>query len=582
MKKHRIVFRYLKPYLLLIVLAVIFLAVEVFGNILQPKYMEKIINDGIISMNTDLVRVYGIRMLLAAVVGGIGGYASCAVSAVYSGKFGNALRKAVFEKIMRSPEGESGGFGTGSLITRMTNDTRAVSDYSSVVLQMIFKPAMLFVSGIVMIFSINVYFGIVLLVTVPLQTAIMYYFIKHSSGFFKRIQKLIDRLNHFSLYISSGSRLIKANVTEEYETDRFNKKNTELTDKIYEVQRFMAIFTPLVTLILNSVMILIIVFGNLQVKTGMMVGSIMAAISYSNQIMISMMTAGGVFQHIARTSASSERLAEVLGADCGTSSGDRILSAGSFQSFSFENVSFRYPHQGPITPLPVLDGVSFEIRRGETLGIIGTTGSGKSTVAKLAVRLYEPDSGKILLNGEDVDTYDLENERRTVGIAFQDCDFLSVSLRENIIKGCDAGQEDFRKAVDSAMVSEFAEKLADGYETVISDKGTSLSGGQRQRVALARALIRKPELLIMDECTSNLDSATEDSVFANIQKNYPDLSVIVISQRVSRISGCDRIILLDNGKIAAQGTHEELTEKSPLYFSFFSSYPDTDGGEDNG
>ena len=564
------VFRFLKPYAALVAFALFFMAIEVGANILQPKYMESIINDGLLRVDMASVRINCILMLSVALIGGVGGYTSCVFSNIYSQKFGNALRKAVFEKAIKSEsQKKTDGIDSGAVITRLTMDTRVVSEFSSILVQMLFKPVLLFVFGIVMILTINVYFGLILLVALPLQIGVMIFFIKRSSKFFRTIQKLTDGLNRFALFISSNSRLIKSSVTEKYEAGRFNQKNTELTDEIYTVQRFMAIFNPLITLILNGVMILVIVIGDFQVQAGMiMVGSIMAAISYSQQIMISMMTVGGVFQHVARSVTSAERLTQILDEETPDESARKALDA-PFETLSFENVTFRYP-QNPDARLPVLDGVDLTVRRGEKVGIIGTTGAGKSTLAHLAVMLYEPTAGRIAVNGEDMRGFSAASVREKIAIVFQDSDVFSGSLRENIVKGLgEYSPEDFDKATATALVDEFAANMPEGYETSLSDRGTSVSGGQRQRIAIARALVRDPELLIMDDCTSSLDSKTEAAVFENIAANYPGLTVIVISQRVSSVMDADRIVLLDNGAVGAVGTHGELCLSSDSYASLY-------------
>ena len=574
----RKIFRYLKPYTVMIVFSVALMIAEVASNVLQPKYMEQIVDDGVMQMNMDVITRAGIMMLVVAVAGGVGGFISCVLSNIYSQRFGSDLRKSLFRKILSLSPQQGDVITSGSLINRMTGDTRTVTEFSSVVIQMVVKPLMLFVFGIVMVLSIDPVYGLILLVSLPLQVVLMIFFIRHSSRIFRVIQQMVDKLNASAIHIVSNNRLIKAYVREDYETAGFDRQNIDLTGTVLRVQLFMSILNPIVMFILNAVVLAVIFVGGFQVEAAaIQVGSIMAAISYSQQIMMSMMTLGGFFQYISRTRVSAERLAEVMDMEPAIVSGEKTLG-GAVESIALRNVTFRYPRSKD-SKLPAIDGVTLEIKRGENIGVLGATGSGKSTLASLIVRSYDPDGGEVLINGENIKNYSLHDLRSRIVPVFQSCDIFPASLRDNITRGCaDYTQEDFDRAVRSACVDEFADGLVNGIDTVIAERGNTLSGGQRQRVAIARALLRKAQVLILDDSTSSLDLETERAVMDNINQNYPEVTKIVISQRVSSVRSADKIVLIGNGRVTASGTHAQLMESSEQYRLIFGSQ-NPEGGD---
>ena len=562
----------------MIVFAVIMVTFEVASNVLQPKYMEQIVDDGVLQMDLDVVFHAGLMMLLVAVIGGVCGYISCVLANVYSQRFGNDLRKKLFRKIMALSAQQGDDYTAGSLITRMTNDTRVVTEFSSIVIQMAIKPLMLFLLGIVMVLTIDPVYGVILLISLPIQFLIVRFFIKRSAPVFELIQQKLDKLNSFAMHIVSNNRLIKSYVRESYETGRFDNQNRDLTATVMNIQIFMALLNPLIILILNAVVLAVIFIGGFQVQAGAMrVGSIMAAINYSQQIMMSMMTLGGIFQYVARSKASAQRLVQVLEMEPAVQAGKDELGGG-IDTIALEHVSFRYP-QSLDAAEKVLDDVTLTIRRGECVGILGTTGSGKSTVARLLIREYDVTDGAVKYNGKDIKTLDSKSLRSSVLPVFQNSDMFSASVRENICKGVDYTQEEFDTAAYTACVDEFAGSLKDGYDTVISERGVSLSGGQKQRVAIARALIRDPQVLIFDDCTSSLDLETEAKVLSRIRENYGDKTRIFISQRISTIMNADLIVLMDKGRIEAAGSHKELLASSVLYQAIYQTQNPGGGDE---
>ena len=404
MKNFKQILRYLKPYTVFVVFSVIFVIFEVASNVLQPKYMEQIVDDGVLQMDLDVVFKAGVMMLSVAVIGGVCGYISCVLSNIYSQRFGNSLRKTLFRKIMSLSAQQDDAYTAGSLITRMTNDTRVVTEFSSVFIQMAVKPLMLFLLGIIMVLTIDPIYGIILLVSLPVQFLIIRFFIKRSAPVFATIQKKLDRLNSFAMHIVSNNRLIKSYVRENYEAGRFDNQNRDLTSTVMNIQVFMAILNPLVMLILNTVVLAVIFIGGFQVEARMIrVGSVMAAINYSQQIMMSMMTLGGIFQYVARSKVSAERLTAVLNREPALPSGKQMIDR--IDKLSLSHVSFRYP-QNQDAQRNVLEDISLEVRGGECIGILGTTGSGKSTIARLLIREYDATDGQVTYNGVDVKDID--------------------------------------------------------------------------------------------------------------------------------------------------------------------------------
>lgn len=580
MSSFRKILKYLKPYTALIIASVVLMVVEVASNVLQPKYMEQIVDDGVLQMNMDVVKHAGIMMLVVAVVGGIGGFISCVFSNIYSQRFGGDLRKALFKKIMSLSSEQGDVITPGSLITRMTGDTKVVTEFSSVVIQVVVKPLMLFIFGIIMVASIDAFYGVILLVSLPLQVALMYFFIKKSSAMFRIIQKMVDKLNASAIHIVSNNRLIKSYVKEDYETARFDRQNIDLTGTVLKLQLFMAILNPVVMFILNAVVVAIIYIGGLQVEAGQIrIGSIMAVISYSQQILMSMMTMGGIFQYISRSKVSADRLSEVMDMQPCVKSGDKPLD--KIDSIELKDVTFRYPRSKD-SKYPALDGIDIEIKRGENIGILGSTGAGKSTLASLIIRMYDADKGSVLINGEDIKDYKLYDLRSRLLLVFQNSDVFPGTLKENITVGCrDYSKEDFDKAVKVARVDEIAENLAFGYDTAVAERGNTLSGGQKQRVAIARALLRKASVLILDDSTSSLDLSTEREVMQGIEREYKDITKIIISQRVSSVINSDKIILMNNGAIETVGSHRQLSESSDRY-RYICESQNPEGGDANG
>ncbi|MCR5328352.1 MAG: ABC transporter ATP-binding protein/permease [Saccharofermentans sp.] len=568
------ILRLLLPYRPHIIIASFLMLIEVGFNVWQPRLMQKIVDEGVIGSDMDLVYKMGLLMLGVAFMGGLGGFLSCIMSNTYAQKFGNDLRKELFSKVIRLSDSQISKYTEGTLINRITADSRIISEFSSILIQMIVKPFLLFVFGSVMIFTINRPFGLIVLLAVPVQLIIMFFFISKTSPLFASIQKKLDKISSLALQLVGNNRLIKAYAREDYEAERFDDANRSLMNTTLRVQKLMAILNPLILLLLNGVMLLIIYAAGVQVQTGYVastesnIGQIMAAISYSQQIMMSLMMAGTVFQHVAKSKASAARIDEILAMDSEIKSGS-IEDAGEVTDIKIDNVSFSYSDDE--NARPVLSDISFEVKRGQRVLIVGATGSGKSTLVRLLARSYDPTMGSILLNGHPLTDLSLKELRRKISVVFQDSDFLADTIAANICYGSDTKDEqEMKRAASIAQADEFIEGLKNGYKTRLSENGMSVSGGQRQRLAIARAIMSRPEILIMDDSTSSLDSDTEKALFEGLRDAGIPI-VIMVAQRITGLLDADLIVLLNEGRIEYTGTHEQLMAKSARYREIVAS-----------
>lgn len=572
------IFKYLKPYWLVALLSPLFMVGEVVADLFQPKLLSKMIDVGILNGDMSLIVRTGLLMLALVAVGGILGVAATGFACTASQSFGNDLRRASFERVMSLSLEQTDKFSTGSLVTRLTNDITAVENLVSMALRMFVRAPLSFIGGIIMALTLDVSFGLVLVCALPVELIVMFFVLKKVAPLFSMVQKKLDKVNSVVQENITGARVIKAYTREDYENVRFTRANDDLTGMNLKVQKLMATVVPIVMLVMNFSVIAIIVIGGLEVEAAKIgVGSVMAAITYITQILMSLVMVGMMFQFISRATASAKRINEVLDTLPVVISGDQAPSEGG--TLEFDDVSFFYPGmQGQ----PVLDALSFKVNKGETLAILGSTGAGKTSLVNLIPRFYNPTSGKILLNGEDISTLDLDALRAKIGCVLQKSELFSGTIADNIRWGReDASDDEVRAAAEIAQADEFITAQTDGYDTVIGEKGSSLSGGQKQRVSIARALIRKPEILIFDDSTSALDLGTEARLQKALRDNLKGTTIIIIAQRVASVQNADRILLLDNGKIADAGTHSELMQSSPLYREIFASQQFTKEADEN-
>ena len=569
------VLRYLKPYWVFALLCPLAMILEVSMDLLQPTLMSDIVDNGILGdaaadENLRYVLITGLKMLVFSLIGCFGGIASAAFGTAAAQKMGNDLRKDAFAKVMHMSFQQTDKFTTGSLVTRLTNDITAIQEFVAMSLRMFVRTGMQFIGGIAVILTLNVNFGIVLVISLPVQLIAVAIIMKKASPLFSIVQSRLDKVNSVVQENVSGARVVKAFTREEYEINRFDNANTDLMTTNLKVQKLLATLNPILMIIMNASVIAIIMIGGFQVEAkAMQVGEVMAAVTYITQILMSVMMVGMMFQQVSRSAASMKRVNEVLSTNPVISDGNKSADSDNSGTVEFRNVGFSYPGS---SGKPVLSGIDLKAEKGQMIAILGSTGCGKTSLVNLVPRFYDATNGDVLVDGVNVKDYDVDTLRSKIGVVLQKSELLSGTVAENIRWGCEtATDEEVKTAAKIAQAEEFIDGFNDGYDTMISEKGASLSGGQKQRMAIARAIIKKPEILIFDDSTSALDLSTEAKLHKALRENLSGVTVIMIAQRIASVMRADKIAVLENGSICAFGTHKELMESSSVYRDIYYS-----------
>lgn len=569
------VLRYLKPYWLFALLCPLAMILEVSMDLLQPTLMSDIVDNGILGNaaadeNLRYVLITGLKMLVFSLIGCFGGIASAAFGTAAAQKMGNDLRKDAFAKVMHMSFQQTDKFTTGSLVTRLTNDITAIQEFVAMSLRMFVRTGMQFIGGIAVILTLNVNFGLVLVISLPVQLIAVAIIMKKASPLFSIVQSRLDKVNSVVQENVSGARVVKAFTREEYEINRFDNANTDLMTTNLKVQKLLATLNPILMIIMNASVIAIIMIGGFQVEAkAMQVGEVMAAVTYITQILMSVMMVGMMFQQVSRSAASMKRVNEVLSTNPVISDGHKSADSDNSGTVEFRNVGFSYPGS---SGKPVLSGIDLKAEKGQMIAILGSTGCGKTSLVNLVPRFYDATKGDVLVDGVNVKDYDVDTLRSKIGVVLQKSELFSGTVAENIRWGCEtATDEEVKTAAKIAQAEEFIDGFNDGYDTMISEKGASLSGGQKQRMAIARAIIKKPEILIFDDSTSALDLSTEAKLHKALRENLSGVTVIMIAQRIASVMRADKIAVLENGSICAFGTHKELMESSSVYRDIYYS-----------
>ncbi|HBB63817.1 MAG: ABC transporter ATP-binding protein [Ruminococcus sp.] len=551
---------------------------EVLGDLLQPKLMSKIVDDGVLGQDMDLIIRTGLLMLLVLIGGGACGIAASAFGGIASQSFSRDLRVDVFRRVMGLSFEQTDKFTTGSLVTRLTADITAIQQMVDFMLRMLVRDSLLFFGGIIMMLTLNVRFGIIILCALPVEIIMMIIILKKANPYYSIVAKRLDSVNSVVQENVTGARVVKAYVREDTEEKRFDDANISLMESNLRVQTLMAILQPLLMIILNLSVIAVIVIGGWQVQAqDMKVGEVMAAITYLTQVLHGVMMMSMMFQTLAKASASANRLREVLETDPVIKSGSVSLSDKTGGTVSFKNVSFSYPET---KGRPVISDLTLDIKSGESVAILGATGSGKSSLVNLIPRFYDCTAGEVLVDGVNVKDCKLDELRKKVGIVLQKSELFSGTVEDNIKWGDkNATHEEVISAAQAAQADEFIQKIPAGYEGIIAEKGASLSGGQKQRLSISRAVLKKPEILILDDSTSALDLGTEAKLRAEIDRKMNGTTLIIIAQRIQSVKSCDRIAVLDHGKLCACDTHENLLKTCEVYQDIYASQVKTSGGE---
>ncbi len=564
-------FRFLKPYWFFAVISPLMMMGEVFADLLQPKLMSGIVDRGLENGDMGYVIRTGLLMLLIVLVGGFFGVCCAYTAARAAQSFGKDLRVHAYKRVMSLSIEQTDDFTTGSLVTRMTNDIAMVVEFVEMLLRMCVRAPMFFIGGALMMLTLDLSFGVVLACALPVMIVMVVFILMKATPLFSVVQKKLDKVNSVVQENVSGARVVKAYGQEEYEINRFRGVNDELRGTNFKVLKIMALFGPVITLVMNFAVIAIIYIGGFQIhieNAGMSTGSIMAAISYVTQILMSVMMVSMMFQSVSRAMASAGRINEVIDADP-VIEGGTVKEGKGKATIEFKNVSFRYPGtQGA----PVLHDINLKINQGETLAIIGATGCGKTSLVNLLPRFYDATEGTVLFDGVDVKEYDLTALREKIGYVMQKSELFSDTVANNIRWGNpDATLEEVKEAATIAQAADFIEGFNEQYDTFIAEKGASLSGGQKQRVSIARAMIRKPEVLILDDSTSALDLVTEGKLQRALKEKLDDTTIIMIAQRIASVRQADRIAVLEEGTILHCGTHDELLQCSETYRDIYDS-----------
>ena len=538
---------------------------EVVTDLIQPDMMADIVDNGVLKGDISLIISVGVKMILTVLLGGFSGILCGAFANVVTQGFSNDLRKDFFKKIMHLSFEQTDKISTGSLVTRLTNDVIFVQRMVMMSMRGLIRNSVMFVGGIFMLYRQSPKFALIAACGLPFVLTFIVFFLKKASPLFSVVQKKLDGINNVMQETVAGARVVKAYVREEYELGRFDGANEELCDQNLRVQTLLAFMSPCMNIVLNICVVTVILVGGFEVKTGGSItpGNIMAAITYLAQILHGITFMANIFQTFSRAKASADRINEVLKMPDIIKDGGGSSETEEKGSVEFRNVSFSYPESSGQN---VLEHISFKVNEGETLGIIGATGSGKSTLVHLIPRFYDVTEGEILVDGVNVKEYELKTLRDKIAIVLQKAELYSRSIEENISwSKSDATPIEIKKAAQIAQADDFICNTTYGYYTLVTEGGHSLSGGQKQRISISRALLKDHEILIFDDSTSALDLKTEANLYQALQEECPDMTKIIIAQRIASIKGADRIMVLDNGGVSAIGTLEELMKISEIY-----------------
>ncbi|WP_154675032.1 ABC transporter ATP-binding protein [Desnuesiella massiliensis] len=563
--------KYINMYWKKYVFALVFLTVEAICDLMQPTIMSRIIDRGVNSKNMDYVLYMGGIMLSVTAIGAIAAVARNIISSNVSQRFGSELRVDLFKKIQSFSFENIDNFQGASLMTRLTSDINQVQNFAHGMMRIFVKAPILCIGSLAMAIFINPPMSLVLIGVVPIIIAIIFVNMRVSYPFFIKIQKALDRINTVMREYLAGIRVVKAFNRFNYEVGRFEVANEELAQVSIKGMRVMSFFNPAITLTINIGIVLVIWFGGIRVNTGnMQVGQIIAFINYMTQILFSLMMLSHVFTMFIRAKASAERIGEVFLQENSLKDKEKTEELEEFRGrLDFENVTFSY---SGAKGEPVLKNISFTCYPGETIGIIGSTGAGKSSLVNLIPRFYDVISGSIKIDGIDVKDINMKILRNIIAMVPQKTMLFTGTILENIKWGNEeASLEELERVTKISQAHEFIVSFPEGYNTILGQGGVNLSGGQKQRISIARALIKKPKILILDDCTSAVDVTTEAKIRGALKEYSSKTTCILIAQRITSVMRADRIVVIDNGSVMGIGTHEELMNGCSVYRDIFRS-----------
>lgn len=570
--------KYVIPYKSAFILGPIFMIVEVLGEIILPKLMSMIINYGcgqdvtVAAKGPAYIIGIGAAMIGTALLMMMGGVLGAYFAVKASVNFAGDLRRDVFAKVQKFSFANIEKFSTGSLVTRLTNDITNIQNVLSMGLRMLLRAPGMLIGGLIMAFLMNAKLALVFCVVIPVLIIALAFVMKTAFPRFDVMQTKIDGLNSRIQENITNQRVVKSFVRDDFEKETFDRANNELKDKTFRAMKVVILTMPIMTLAMNLTVMAVVWFGGQQILIGNMpVGNLTAFTTYVTQILMSLMMVSMIMIQGSRAMASSHRILEVLDTDIdlnddNASEKDRLVTSGEIE---FKNVCFRYYKKHKKN---VLQNINFTAKPGEVVGIIGSTGSGKSSLVQLIPRLYDCDEGEVLVDGVNVKEYSLNHLRDGVAMVLQKNTLFSGSIMENLRWGDEeATDEQVKEAAKAAQADGFVSEFADGYDRELGQGGVNVSGGQKQRLCIARALLKKPKILILDDSTSAVDTATEAQIRKSFSTTLKDTTKLIIAQRISSVEDADRILVMDEGQIVGQGTHKELLESCETYQEIYYS-----------
>jgi len=563
--------RFLEPYRHWAILAPLLMVLEVAMDLMQPKMIQRIVDQGIAQKDMAIVINTGLLMIGLALIGAVGGVGCTIFSELASQGFGADLRDTLFRKVQSLSFGNLDELETGQLITRLTNDVTQVQEVVSMMLRIMVRAPLMLIGSLILAILTSPRLAFLLLVLGPLVLTVILVVIRKAYPLFGRVQRKLDELNTVMQENLAGVRVVKAFVRADHEQGRFGETNDGLMEQTVRAERTVAVAMPAIMLAVNLGVVGAIWFGGIQTTYGdMRVGQLIAFINYLMRTLRSLMFVSMLAMRAARAQASAERIQEVLVNEPKVKDEpDALKTLQPHGRVAFKKVTFSYDGDGQD---PVLRDVSFVAEPGQTVAILGATGSGKSSLIHLIPRFYDVIAGKITIDGIDVRQVDKATLRRNIGIALQESVLFTGTIRDNIRYGrLDASDQEVVAAARAAQAHEFIVEFPDGYDTLLGQRGVNLSGGQKQRIAIARALLTQPAVLILDDSTSSVDVETESEIQRALDEIMQDRTSFVIAQRISTVLNADKILVLDDGKIAAEGTHRELLASSPIYREIYES-----------
>lgn len=567
--------KYVRQFLPFAVLAGLFMVGEVMMDLIQPGIMSRIVDEGVLGVGSGgvpdlhLIRVLGLQMIGLVLFGGCCGSLNNMFVHISSQNIGNEMRKDCFRRIMTFSFPQLDRFGTGSLVTKVTNDITQVQAFVSVFVRGMIRTSLLTFGSMYFMFRLSRHFGLIVLCAFPFLVGVIAFCLWKANPLFSRLQAQLDAINAVMQEDVSGIRVIKACVREGYEKLRFGKVNGELVGTQLKILVIFAFMNPLTNALMYLVVAVVLLAGSYEVGSGSTTpGTVMAAITYTTQLLSGILMLVMLFQNISRGIISWKRVKEVLRCAAELSEGRFEGEAKVQGEIEFRDVSFAYPGSRQ----NVLSHINLTIHKGETVAIMGATGCGKTSLVNLIPRFYDVNGGAIFVDGVDVREYRQEALREKIAIVMQKSELFGTTIGENIAWGFPGAESGVLKAAAViAQADDFISSAAEGYDTMVAERGMSLSGGQRQRISIARAVVKPAEIFIFDDSTSALDLKTEENLYQAIKKSHPDSTKIIVAQRIASVRTADRIVVLENGGIAASGTHEELLRSCEIYRDIYHS-----------